>query len=276
MQGAVAGPGRELAGRYTLERELGRGGTATVFLATDARHRRRVAVKILRPDVAAALGRERFLREIEIAARLSHPHILPLHDSGESDGLVFYVMPYVEGESLRDRIRREGPLPLDDALRITGEVAGALAHAHRSGVVHRDVKPANILLHAGHAVVADFGIARALREATGEEITTSGMVVGTPAYLSPEQATHGQVDVRTDIYALGCVLHEMLAGEAPFTGRSPQAVVASHLHRRPPPLGALRASVPPVVEAAVLRALKAIAASDKVFEEPCMIPMESA
>jgi serine/threonine-protein kinase len=260
MQGVVASPGRELAGRYTLERELGRGGTATVYLATDARHRRRVAVKILRPDVAAALGRERFLREIDIAARLSHPHILPLHDSGESDGLVFYVMPYVEGETLRERIRREGPLPLDDALRITREVADALAYAHRSGVVHRDIKPGNILLHAGHAVVADFGIARAISAATGEttreEITSHGMIIGTPAYLSPEQATHGAVDARTDIYALGCVLHEMLSGEAPFIARSPQAVVAAHLHQRPTPLRVLRSTVPAEVEAAVLVALE--------------------
>ncbi|HWB43579.1 MAG TPA: serine/threonine-protein kinase, partial [Gemmatimonadales bacterium] len=203
MQGVLAGPGKILAERYTLEREIGRGGTATVYLAFDLRHRRKVAIKILRPDVAAYLGRERFLREIEIAARLTHPHILPLHDSGESEGLIYYVTPYVEGESLRERLAREGKLPVETAVRIAAEVADALAYAHRAGVIHRDIKPGNILLESDHAVVADFGFARAISEAADQSLTSSGLAVGTPAYMSPEQATSGPVDVRTDVYALG-------------------------------------------------------------------------
>lgn len=184
MEGVLIGPGTVLAGRYTLERELGRGGMATVFQAEDQRHHRAVAVKVLRPEVATCLGPQRFLREIEIAARLTHPHILPLHDSAASGEILYYVMPFVEGESLRERLLREGPLPIADALRIACEVADALGYAHAHGVVHRDIKPGNILLESGHAVVADFGIARALCTGGGEDLTTTGLMVGTPMYMS--------------------------------------------------------------------------------------------
>jgi len=208
-----------LSERYTIERELGRGGMATVYLAQDRKHHRLVAIKVLKPELAAALGPERFLREIAIAARLQHPHILPLHDSGEAAGLLYYVMPYVEGESLRDRLSREGHLSLDEAIRITREVAGALSYAHSHEVVHRDIKPENILLSGDEAVVADFGIARALTAANRDSLTGTGVFIGTPGYMSPEQATGaGQVDGRSDIYSLGCVLHEMLAGHLPFAG----------------------------------------------------------
>ena len=215
MEGVLVGPGTVLAGRYTLEREVGRGGMATVYLALDQRHRRAVAVKILRPEIAASVGPQRFLREIEIAARLTHPHILPLYDSGEAGGILYYVMPFVEGESLRDRLRREGCLPPEEARRIAHEVADALAYAHAQGVVHRDIKPGNILLESGHAVVADFGIARALTEASGDDITTSGLAIGTPMYMSPEQVAGARVDGRSDIYNLGCVLYEMIGGATP-------------------------------------------------------------
>ena len=209
-----------LGDRYRIERELGRGGMATVWLAEDLKHRRRVAIKVLAPELALALGRERFLREIDVVAGLSHPHIVPLHDSGAAGELLFYVMPYVEGETLRARMRREGALPVDEAVRVAREIAGALAHAHERGVVHRDVKPENVLLSAGIALVADFGIARAL-DATAATVaegqaaaparTAAGVALGTPAYMAPEQVTGGAVDGRTDVYALGCVLHEMLA-----------------------------------------------------------------
>src|SRR2546430_4284188 len=233
-----------LAGRYTIERELGRGGMATVYLAQDRKHHRQVAIKVLKPELAAALGPERFLREIDTAARLTHPHILPLHDSGEAEGFLFYVMPYVEGESLRDRLSREKQLPLGDALQIAREVADALSYAHSRDVVHRDIKPENILLEAGHAVVSDFGIARAIRAAGGDELTTTGIAVGTPAYMSPEQAsTDARIDGRADIYALGCVLYEMLAGRPPFRGSSAQAVRARHAHGSVPPLHPARQAV---------------------------------
>jgi tetratricopeptide (TPR) repeat protein len=251
MQGVLAGPGTVLAGRYTLERELGRGGMATVFLAHDQRHRRPVAVKVLRPQIAAYLGADRFLREIEIAARLTHPHILPLHDSGESGEQLYYVMPFVEGESLRERLAREGPLPLEKALRITCEVADALAYAHAQGIVHRDIKPGNILLEAGHAVVADFGIARALSSAGVQDMTTSGLIVGTPVYMSPEQASGSRVDGRSDLYSLGCVLYEMLTGSPPFSGATPQAVTAQHAYERPALLAVVLPSTPPAVVRAV-------------------------
>src|SRR6184192_1828503 len=245
-----------LAGRYTIERELGRGGMATVYLAQDRKHHRQVAIKVLKPELAAALGTERFLREIDTAARLTHPHILPLHDSGEAEGFLFYVMPYVEGESLRDRLSREKQLPLGDALQIAREVADALSYAHNQDVVHRDIKPENILFEAGHAVVTDFGIARAITAAGGEKLTGTGIAVGTPAYMSPEQAAaSARVDERTDIYSLGCVLYEMLAGEPPFTGPSAESIVRQHLAAAPPRVSAMRAAVPPAIDEAIVRAL---------------------
>jgi serine/threonine-protein kinase len=216
-----------LAGRYSIERELGRGGMATVYLAKDLKHGRQVAIKVLHPELAASLGHERFVREIQIAAKLQHPHILPMHDSGEAGGVLYYVMPYVEGESLDSYIKRESKVPLEEALRIARQVAGALGYAHRQGIVHRDIKPANILLSDGHAIVADFGIARAISAAGGGEFTQVGIAVGTPDYMSPEQAMgESDLDGRTDIYSLGCVLHEMLSGIPPYTGMTPQRVVA--------------------------------------------------
>src|SRR5512143_3682836 len=245
-----------LADHYHVERELGHGGMATVYLAQDLKLPRPVALKVLRPELAAALGPERFLREVRITARLNHPHILPLLVSGEARGFLYYVMPYVEGESLRDRLTREKQLPLDDALQIAREVADALSYAHSHGVIHRDIKPENILLESRHAVVADFGIARAVSVAGGERLTGTGLAVGTPAYMSPEQATgESDLDGRSDEYALGCVLYEMLAGEPPFTGPTPQAVVAKRLSTPPPAVSILRDTVPAGVEAALSRAL---------------------
>src|SRR5881628_1706628 len=245
-----------LAERYALDRELGRGGMATVYLARDLRHGRLVAIKVLRPEIAAALGPERFLREIELAARLTHPHILPLHDSGQAGGFLYYVMPYIEGESLRERLAREGPLPLEDALRITREVASALSYAHNHDVVHRDIKPENILLSGGEAVVADFGIARAITQAAGTRLTETGIPVGTPAYMSPEQASGGGlVDGRSDIYSLGCVLYEMLVGEPPFTGPNAQVVIAKRFTDPVPSVRRLRDTIPPAIDGAVSKAL---------------------
>jgi serine/threonine-protein kinase len=228
---------------------------AIVYLAQDLKHRRRVAIKVLRPELAAALGRERFLQEVTTTANLRHPHILPLFDSGEAGELLFYVMPFVEGESIRDRLAREKQLPLDDALRIAREVADALHYAHTFGVVHRDIKPANILLENGHAVVADFGIARAISAAGSEALTETGLGVGTPLYMSPEQGAGEEVDGRSDQYALGCVLYEMLAGEPPFTGRTAQAILARRLSEPVPPLRTVRESVPVHVEQVINRAL---------------------
>ena len=247
--------------RYRIERQLGRGGMATVYLAEDVKHGRPVAVKVLQPELAHAIGPERFLREIAIAARLSHPNILPLHDSGEADGLLYYVMPYAEGESLRDRLNREHHLPLDDAIRIAVSVADALTYAHQQGVVHRDIKPENILLEGGQAVVADFGIARAIDTAETKQLTETGLVVGTPAYMSPEQASGDRSpDGRCDIYSLGCMVYEMLGGEPPFTGPSPQAVVARHAIDPVPSLRTLRPTIPPGVERAVTKALAKVPA----------------
>jgi eukaryotic-like serine/threonine-protein kinase len=244
-----------LADRYRIERELGHGGMATVYLADDLRHKRKVAIKLLRPELAAVIGAERFLAEITTTANLQHPHILPLHDSGEVDGMVFYVMPFVEGESLRDRLNRERQLPIAEAVRITTEVAGALDYAHRHGVIHRDIKPENILLHDGRALVADFGIALAATSA-GTRMTETGMSLGTPHYMSPEQAMgERHLDARTDVYALGCVLYEMLTGEPPFTGPSAQAIVAKVMTEKPTPPSATRDTVPEAVEDAVLTAL---------------------
>jgi len=245
-----------LADRYAIEREIGSGGMATVYLAEDLKHHRQVAIKVLRPELAAALGTDRFLREIEIAAQLRHPHILPLYDSGEADGFLYYVMPYVDGESLRDRLEREKQLAIDDALQVAREVADALSYAHSHGVIHRDIKPENILLESGHAVVADFGIARAVDAAGGDRLTETGIAVGTPAYMSPEQAGgEKDLDGRSDLYSLGCVLYEMLAGQPPFTGPTVESLVHQHLSAEPPNVTAIRPSVPGWVAAALERSL---------------------
>ena len=250
-----------LTGRYTIEHELGRGGMATVYLAQDLKHGRPIALKVLRPELAAALGPGRFLREIEIAARLTHPNILPLHDSGEAGGLLYYVMPYVDGESLRSHLAREGPLPLDRALEIAREVASALGYAHEHGVVHRDIKPENVLLESGHAVVADFGVARAVWELAGDRLTETGIAVGSPAYMSPEQAgAEERLDGRSDIYALGCVLYEMLVGEPPFTGPTPRAVAAKHLRQSVPSARITRPGVPAAVDRVIRTALAKVPA----------------
>ena len=250
-----------LTDRYRVEREIGVGGMATVYLARDLRHDRDVAIKVLHPDLAAALGAERFLAEIKTTAKLQHPHILPLLDSGEADGLLYYVMPYVSGESLRARLERETQLPVDDAVRIAREVLSALESAHKHGVVHRDIKPENILLHEDQALVADFGIALAVSAAGGARMTQTGLSLGTPAYKAPEQAMGERViDARADIYALGAVLYEMLVGEAPFTGPSVQAIVARVMTESPRPVTGQRRSVPDHVNAAVLKALEKLPA----------------
>jgi TolB-like protein len=251
-----------LADRYAVQRELGRGGMATVFLAEDLKHHRPVAIKVVHAELAAALGAERFLREIEIAARLQHPHILPLYDSGSAAGILYYVMPYVEGESLRDRLTREKQLSQEDALRIATEVAGALAYAHSHGIVHRDIKPENIMLSGGTAVVADFGIARAVSAAgDARHLTQTGAVIGTPAYMSPEQSTaNTEIDGRSDQYSLACVLYEMLVGEPPFTGSTAQAILARHSLDVVSPPSIVRASIPDTVEVAILRALSKVPA----------------
>ncbi|TFH66391.1 MAG: hypothetical protein E4G90_03810 [Gemmatimonadales bacterium] len=250
-----------LADRYTIDREIGAGGMATVFLALDLKHDRQVAVKVLDPELARTLGPRRFLREIKTAANLNHPHILPVHDSGEADGFLFYVMPYVKGESLRSRLAKEKQLTVEEAVRITREIAGALDYAHQEGIVHRDVKPANIMLEAGHAVLADFGVAQALAEASDERITRTGTYLGTPAYMSPEQATGEEVlDGRSDVYALGCVLFEMLAGEPPFTGSTPAAVLARQVQGRLPSLDIVRPNLPNGLVEAVEKALAKVPA----------------
>jgi len=251
-----------LADRYRIERELGAGGMANVYLAQDLRHDRKVALKVLRPELAAILGGDRFLQEIKTTANLQHPHILPLHDSGVAGGQVFYVMPYIEGESLRDRLNREKQLPVEDAVRIAREVADALQYAHQHGVIHRDIKPENILLHGGHALVADFGIAfAAVRSEGNTRLTETGMSLGTPNYMSPEQAMGGRdIDARADIYALGCVLYEMLSGEPPFTGPTPQAIIARVMTEQPRPLLLQRPTVPPQIDAVVRTALQKLPA----------------
>ncbi len=250
-----------VADRYTIERELGAGGMATVYLAQDVRHDRKVALKVLRPELAAVIGADRFLKEIKVTANLQHPHILGLIDSGEVDRLLYYVMPFVEGESLRDRLTREKQLPVDDAVRITREVASALDYAHRHHVIHRDIKPENILLHEGQALVADFGIALAVSAAGGTRMTETGMSLGTPHYMSPEQAMgEREITARSDVYALGCVLYEMLVGEPPFTGPTAQSIVAKVLTEVPRPLLPQRHTIPPHVEAAVLQALEKLPA----------------
>ena len=250
-----------LSDRYTIEHEVGAGGMATVYLAHDARHDRKVALKVLRPELAAVIGAERFLVEIKTTANLQHPHILSLFDSGEADSFLFYVMPYIEGESLRDRLQREKQLPVDDAVRLASEVASALDYAHRHDVIHRDIKPENILLHDGQALVADFGIALAASKAGGTRMTETGMSLGTPHYMSPEQAMgERELDARSDVYALGCVLYEMLVGEPPFTGPTAQAVVAKVMTAEPEAPTEVRKTVPPGVEAATLRSLQKLPA----------------
>jgi serine/threonine-protein kinase len=256
MMSDVASLTSALADRYGFERELGSGGMATVYLAHDRKHDRRVAVKVLRPDLAAVIGATRFLAEIRTTANLQHPHILSLFDSGEVDGTVFYVMPFVDGETLRARLERERQLPIADAVRIAREVADALGAAHARGVVHRDIKPENILLQGGHALVADFGIALAASRTGGMRMTETGMSLGTPTYMSPEQAMGERtLDARTDIYALGCVLYEMLAGEPPFTGKQPHAVLMRTLTETPVPVTKHRDGLPPEVGVALDRLL---------------------
>jgi len=248
-----------LKDRYRIERQLGAGGMATVFLAHDLRHERDVAIKVLHPELAASMGAERFEREIKLAAKLNHPHILGLFDSGEADNLFYYVMPFVQGESLRDRITRESMLPVDDALQITYEVADALGAAHALGIVHRDIKPENILLSGGHALVADFGVARAASEA-GEKLTQTGMAVGTPTYMSPEQAMGETVGPTSDLYALGCVAYEMLTGQPPFTGANARAIMARHTMEAVPSIRLVRDAVPEEVEEAILAVLAKVPA----------------
>ncbi len=261
MSGITERLSKALADRYRLEREVGAGGMATVYLAHDLRHDRQVAIKVLHPDLAAALGGERFLAEIKTTARLQNPHILPLLDSGAADGLLFYVMPFVAGETLRARLERERQLPVEDALRITREVADALAAAHAQGIIHRDIKPENILLQGGHALVADFGIALAVSAAGGQRMTQTGLSLGTPQYMSPEQAMgERQIDARTDQYALAAVTYEMLVGEPPFTGPSVQAIVARVLSEEPRGVTTQRRAVPMEVEATVLRGLEKLPA----------------
>ena len=256
MTDTVSALSAALTDRYRLERELGQGGMATVYLAHDLRHERKVAIKVLRPELAAVIGADRFVREIRTVAALQHPHILGLIDSGEVQGTAYYVMPFVEGESLRDRLTREKQLPIPDAVRIATEVASALDYAHRHGVIHRDIKPENILLHDGQALVADFGIALAVSQAGGSRMTETGMSLGTPHYMSPEQAMgEREITARSDVYALGCVTYEMLLGEPPFTGPTAQAIVAKVVTEEPRPLAIQRRSVPEHVEEAVLTAL---------------------
>ncbi|HEY8311182.1 MAG TPA: serine/threonine-protein kinase, partial [Gemmatimonadaceae bacterium] len=259
MTESVSRLSASLADRYTIERELGAGGMATVYLAHDIRHDRDVALKVLKSDLAESLGRERFLREIRLAARLNHPHILSLHDSGDAAGFLYFVMPLMQGQTLRDRMREEGQLPVDVAVRLVQEIAEALDYAHRHDVVHRDIKPENILLHEGHALVADFGIGKAVVAAAASGATTLtqvGVTVGTPAYMSPEQAAGDEIDGRSDLFALGCVLYEMLTGEPAFTGSTVQAVIAKRFHYSPPSASSTRPTVPPGVSHTIERLLE--------------------
>ena len=247
-----------LADRYRLERELGQGGMATVYLAEDLKHQRKVAIKVLKQELSATLGSERFAREIAVAARLQHPHILDLLDSGEADGFFYYVMPYVDGQTLRERLTRGGELPVSEAVRLLGEITDALAAAHKGGVVHRDIKPENILLSGRHAMVMDFGVAKAVTESTGaHHLTSIGVALGTPAYMAPEQATADpQMDGRVDIYALGVLAYEMLTGQPPFHGLNPQQTLAAHVTQAPTPLSQRRPGLSPVLEGVVMRCLE--------------------
>src|SRR6266545_130177 len=245
-----------LAAQYRIERKLGEGGMATVYLAHDLRHNRQVALKVLKPELAAVLGAQRFLHEIQVTANLQHPHILPLYDSGSADGVLFYVMPLVQGKSLRDRLDREKLLPVDETIRITRQVAGALDFAHRQGIIHRDIKPENILLHDGEALLTDFGIAIAVTEAGDTRLTAAGISIGTLQYMSPEQAAgEHDLDARSDIYSLAAVTYEMLAGEPPVTGPTVQAMIAKLMTERPTSLRVVRDVVPRSLDEAVMRAL---------------------
>ncbi len=248
-----------LADRYVIEREVGAGGMATVYLAHDVKHERKVALKVLRPELAAVIGAERFLAEIKVTANLQHPHILPLHDSGEADSFLYYVMPYVEGETLRDKILREKQLAVDEAVEIARSVAAALDYAHRHEVVHRDIKPENILMHDGQPMVADFGIALAVSQAGGTRLTETGLSVGTPHYMSPEQAMGDrELDARSDVYSLGAMLYEMLVGEPPYTGPTAQAIVAKVITEKAPPVTAARPTTPPHVAASIDKSLQTL------------------
>src|SRR5512135_1136485 len=249
-------PRASLASRYAIDREVGRGGMATVFLAQDLRHHRPVALKVLHPELALSLGADRFDREIQIAARLQHPHIVALYDSGQAGKLLYYVMPFIEGESLRQRLEREGRIPLEEAVRLTRAVATALDYAHRQQVVHRDIKPENVLLQEGEPLVTDFDIAKAVTAAAAGSLTQTGTAVGTPAYMSPEQAGgEANLDARSDIYSLGALLYELIAGAAPFTGPTTQAIIAKLFTEPPPPIRERREGVPEWLERAVMKAL---------------------
>ncbi len=248
-----------LSTRYDVDRRIGQGGMATVYGATDLKHHRQVAIKVLRPELAATIGAGRFLQEIEVSARLQHPHVVPLYDSGDAGGVLYYVMPFIAGESLRDRLTREGKVPFQEAVTLTRQIASALAYAHEQGVVHRDIKPENILLSGGHAVVADFGIARALNAAAANttQMTGLGLAIGTPAYMSPEQATASEVDARSDQYSLACVFYEMVTGQAPFAGSTVQAMITQSLTGPRPRLSKVTRATPPEADAPVARALAA-------------------
>ncbi len=253
-----------LADRYRIERELGRGGMATVYLAHDLKHDREVALKVLNPELGMDIGVERFAREIKLVASLTHPHILPLFDSGDADGYLYFVMPAMKGDSLRDRLKKEHQLSVDEAVQIAREVADALDYAHKNDIVHRDIKPENVMLHGGHAVVADFGIGKAIATVahTGA-ITQAGLTVGTPAYMSPEQAAgDNEIDGRSDLYSLGCMLYEMLTGEPPFTGPTGQSIIAKRITEAPPDVTAVRPSVPSSISR-TLKKLLATRATDR-------------
>ena len=266
-----------LADRYAIEREIGAGGMATVYLAEDLKHHRKVAVKVLRPDLAAALGPERFLREIEVAAQLHHPHILPLYDSGEADGFLYYVMPYEEGQSLREKLAKEGELPVTEAVRLLRDVVDALAHAHKHGVVHRDIKPDNVMLSDRHALVTDFGVAKAVTEATGrQQLTTAGVALGTPAYMAPEQAVADpHIDHRADIYAVGALAYELLTGRPPFTGTTPQMILSAHVTEAPELVTKHRTAVPPALASLVMKCLEKKPADRWQTAEELLIHLEA-
>ena len=270
-----------LAGRYRIERHLGEGGMASVYLAEDLKHDRKVAIKVLKPDLAAVLGADRFVVEIKTTAALQHPHILPLFDSGTADGFLFYVMPFIDGETLRAKLDRESQLGLDEAVQIAREVADALEYAHAHGIIHRDIKPENILLHGGHAMVADFGIALAVSAAAGGRMTETGLSLGTPHYMSPEQATaEKDISARSDVYSLGSVLYEMLAGQPPHIGGSAQQIIMKIITEPAAPVAQLRKSVPPNVAAAVAKSLEKLPAdrfgSAKAFDDALRDPAFAA